>query len=572
LLADDHAPNIPGGQSWLRLHLHLLNASGPLAIIVVAHEEMQYAVFANGQRVGETKGFRTASQHFDPPFRILLPQSSDVVLAIHFVGPVIHYGPLKHVEIGQGEAVGDRTDLTRYRNFEELWLVFVAITAIFLACVPFAFALLLAQPDHAEYLWLAIFCFIEGTSELATLAIYSGWAPGPTWALNASQFYGVLVVCSSLEFAAALADLNRRTWLRVIQGANLIPPVLWMLKAYSGMAISYGVLDAVWFIAMAYLLLTAYSRGRKESGLLFFPLLLLPSSGLMGVAQSVFPKWFGPFWVGHFRGVGFSADQLGSLVFVVGLVIAVLYRFVQVSKDEQLAASELEAARSVQQLLIPATQPATPGFTVESVYLPAKQVGGDFFLVLPAPENSTDQSLLAIMGDVSGKGLHAAMVVSAIIGGLRMQLSRQPSEVLAHLNRLLTGHISGFATCCVVLLHVDGRMQIANAGNPAPYCDGQEIPTLPNLPLGVVADAVYEESCYTLGYGRQLTFVSDGVVEATSHVNNELFGFDRTQAISIQSASAIAEAARLFGTDALQADDITVLTISLQANDPIMQR
>ncbi len=98
-----------------------------------------------------------------------------------------------------------------------------------------------------------------------------------------------------------------------------------------------------------------------------------------------------------------------------GLAI-VLYRFIRVSNSEQLASSELEAARTVQQLLIPAVQPAAPGFSVESVYLPSRQVGGDFFLTLPDVEASGNRRLLVIIGDVSGKGLQAAMVVSTIIG------------------------------------------------------------------------------------------------------------------------------------------------------------
>ncbi len=110
----------------------------------------------------------------------------------------------------------------------------------------------------------------------------------------------------------------------------------------------------------------------------------------------------------------------------------------------------------------------TPGFLVESLYLPAQQVGGDFFLVLPCTEGAEETSLFAVIGDVSGKGLQAAMVVATLVGGLRMLESRTPSKVLAYLNRMLTGHVSGFATCCAVLIHQDDRMQIANAGNPSP--------------------------------------------------------------------------------------------------------
>jgi serine phosphatase RsbU (regulator of sigma subunit) len=75
---------------------------------------------------------------------------------------------------------------------------------------------------------------------------------------------------------------------------------------------------------------------------------------------------------------------------------------------------------------------------------------------------------MIVVGDVRGKGLKAAMTVSAIMGALRDYPSRQPSEVLGHLNRALYGQIGGFVTCCAALVAVDGTMTLANAGNPPP--------------------------------------------------------------------------------------------------------
>ncbi|WP_221313252.1 PP2C family protein-serine/threonine phosphatase [Granulicella aggregans] len=309
------------------------------------------------------------------------------------------------------------------------------------------------------------------------------------------------------------------------------------------------------------LLLAAYRRGNKECGLLLIPLMCVPLSTLLDQAAGPFPRFTELVMGLHVRGVGISPSYIALLLLLGGLLAVILMRFIRISRDEEIAAAELEAARTVQQLLIPPSSPATPGFLVESVYLPARQVGGDFFLILPAPDPTADLSLLAVIGDVSGKGLQAAMVVSTIIGGLRMQISRRPAEVLARLNRALTGNVSGFATCCAILLHSDGRAILANAGNPSPYCDGEEVPTLPGLPLGIAPEITYDETTFTLASGSRLSFVSDGVVEATSFPNKELFGFDRTRAISTQSAAAIAEMACAFGIGAPQADDITVLTI-----------
>lgn len=124
-------------------------------------------------------------------------------------------------------------------------------------------------------------------------------------------------------------------------------------------------------------------------------------------------------------------------IFVLALLLFLVRRFSLARKQEERLAGEFEAARSVQSLLIPAAPPATPGFAVEHVYLPAQEVGGNFFQVLPGE----DDSLLVVVGDVSGKGLKAAMTVSAIIGALRDSDERRPTQVLARLNRVLCGQI-----------------------------------------------------------------------------------------------------------------------------------
>jgi sigma-B regulation protein RsbU (phosphoserine phosphatase) len=213
---------------------------------------------------------------------------------------------------------------------------------------------------------------------------------------------------------------------------------------------------------------------------------------------------------------------------------------------------EFEAAREVQQQLVTAP-PATPGFRIEAAYRPATQVGGDFYRVLPG-ENG---EVLVVLGDVSGKGLRAAMTVSAIVGSLRMLHTRTPIEILCELNRSLAGNLrGGFVTCLAARIHADGAVALANAGHLPPYRNGEEIPLPPSLPLGITVDAEYSETSLRLAPGDTFTFFSDGVVEAQSPTG-ELFGFERTGSISRQSAQEIADVAQAFG----QEDDITVLTL-----------
>ncbi|HVC47050.1 MAG TPA: PP2C family protein-serine/threonine phosphatase, partial [Terracidiphilus sp.] len=183
------------------------------------------------------------------------------------------------------------------------------------------------------------------------------------------------------------------------------------------------------------------------------------------------------------------------------------------------------------------------------------EVGGDFFQVIPCVGRAN--AALLVIGDVSGKGLKAAMTVSLIVGALRDEQTRQPAQVLAHLNRVLCGQVGGFVTCSAALIAYDGVMTLANAGHLSPYRNGEEIALPPGLPLGIAPAADYTETTLHLAPGDKLTFLSDGVVEARN-TQGELFGFDRTASISTQSAESIAQAAQRWG----QEDDITVLTVA----------
>ena len=232
----------------------------------------------------------------------------------------------------------------------------------------------------------------------------------------------------------------------------------------------------------------------------------------------------------------------------------------EMSRQQALLENELAAAREVQQVILPERAEAVPGFKVESVYQPARQVGGDFFQVLPTGEGG----LLVVVGDVAGKGLPAAMLVSVLVGAIRgiAEYTKDPVELLARLNERLIGRTQGgFSTALVARIEADGSVSIANAGHLSPYLDGQEVELHGALPLGVVENATYQVTHFHLAQGSRLTFYSDGVVEAQNQ-NGELFGFERGRAISVQPAAAIVQAATQFG----QEDDITVVTIERLAN------
>ncbi len=251
----------------------------------------------------------------------------------------------------------------------------------------------------------------------------------------------------------------------------------------------------------------------------------------------------GPFLISLRR----TSDALIALA-----IATLLYARVRRERAQrQEVTRDLEAARRVQEALLGNAEAASSAFAVDAVYLPAREVGGDFYQTLPGE----DGSLLVVVGDVAGKGLQAAMLVASVIGSLRNEFSRAPGEVLAHLNRSLLGQArGGFVTCCCARFDPDGTVTVANAGHLAPYAGGCEVEVEAGLPLGIAAGMEYAE--VRLAMVEPFLLVSDGVVEAASETG-ELFGFERTRGISGKTAGEIAAAAQAWG----QNDDITVVAV-----------
>jgi len=241
------------------------------------------------------------------------------------------------------------------------------------------------------------------------------------------------------------------------------------------------------------------------------------------------------------------------LLFSFAIAILLNQRSAKLLGERQRLGQEMAAAAGVQSLLLTARSVQEGSYAIHPVYLPAAEVGGDFYQV----RECDDGSRLVLVGDVSGKGLEAAMVASVAVGAFRATDSRSPAALLAALNLALTGNgRPGFVTCCCARFDPGGQAVFANAGHPAPYCDGAEIDIDAGLPLGVVPGVTYTELSIPIKPETQVTFVSDGVVEAANSPG-ELFGFERTREISTRRAQEIAEAAKAWG----QNDDITVVTV-----------
>ena len=314
-------------------------------------------------------------------------------------------------------------------------------------------------------------------------------------------------------------------------------------------------------IALPFLLLYWSRRGNREARLLIVPS-LFPAAG---VTITNLPQFAGSLgwdvnWLTRplylWGDVRLRPYDLADLIFLVAIGVVIFFRFSWLAAEQARSAAEMNAAREIQRQLVPAALPALPGCELEAAYLPAAEVGGDFYQVLPQPDGSS----LIVVGDVSGKGLKAAMTGALAIGAVRTLAAEvvSPAMLLTRLNQqLVAAHQGGFITCLCASVAPDGRIALANAGHLSPYRNGEELELEANLPLGIREDERYQQTTLELAPGDRITLLTDGVVEAQS-ASDELFGFERTRSISGDSATAIAAAAQQFG----QRDDITVLTLT----------
>ncbi len=267
-----------------------------------------------------------------------------------------------------------------------------------------------------------------------------------------------------------------------------------------------------------------------------------------------------------FDGLAVTITVVLGYTGLVVVSVAESKRRIRLELEKAGMETELAAAREIQRLMVPEEPPQVPGYSIESIYRPAAQVGGDFFQVLPLDGGQT----LVVIGDVSGKGISAAMIVSMLIGMLRTisrtgsrtghdRAGREPAEILAELNRrLCESRRGGFVTCLAVRFDATGRVALANAGHPAPWLNGAEIAFAGSMPLSVLAGAIPEQATLEMRPGDRLTLITDGVVEARD-AEGALFGFARAQSLLNQDASplSLAEAAIRHGQD----DDLTVISI-----------
>jgi serine phosphatase RsbU (regulator of sigma subunit)/ketosteroid isomerase-like protein len=243
-------------------------------------------------------------------------------------------------------------------------------------------------------------------------------------------------------------------------------------------------------------------------------------------------------------------------------------------RERERVEQELQVARSIQQASLPGEVPEPEGWQISPFYRPAREVGGDFydFHLLP------DGKLGLVVGDATGKGVPAALVMSTTCGMLqavaRALGSSSPGEVLAQVNETLFARIPAnmFVTCFYAILDPErGGVSYANAGHDLPYLrrQGGECEELRarGMPLGIMPGMGYEQKEVVLDAGEAALFYSDGLVEAHDP-EGEMFGFPRLRALfgglggegSVEEA-LLEELYTFVGDGWEQEDDITLLTL-----------
>jgi serine phosphatase RsbU (regulator of sigma subunit)/predicted ester cyclase len=244
----------------------------------------------------------------------------------------------------------------------------------------------------------------------------------------------------------------------------------------------------------------------------------------------------------------------------------------EVLKRERVE-EELRVARSIQQASLPKEVPTPEGWQIAPYYQPAREVGGDFYDFHLLPEDR----LGLVVGDATGKGVSAALVMSTTCGMLRLaaQSHSSPAEMLQGVNEVLFPNIPSnmFVTCFYTILNPNnGHLVYANAGHDLPYLhrngDAEELRAR-GMPLGLMSKMSYEEKETTLHVGEAALLYSDGLVEAHDP-EGEMFGFPRLRALVAEHS---AEEERLVGDFLMeelysfvgegweQEDDITLLTL-----------
>ena len=573
------------GYGWYRIRVQVQGRPDEkLALAGPSDVDDAYQAFDDGRLVGSFGDFSGSAPifYFSQPMMFELSQpaggntgdSTQVVSFRVWMHPDtllqndqaggFHTAPL----LGEADAVAAQYQM-RWDGLKRAYAGLLIESLVFSLLGILALSLMLFDRSDPVYLWIG--------GLLLLIAIYRFTALAAAWTQSISA--NVALVVQQVFFSALVSAgwvMVWRVWFR-LRSQPWIPrilPILVVMLSVSnslyqnlfftfvpppvGHAFEY-VAVVIRAVVVLLMLVTVF-QGIRERGLegwVALPAVLLASiSEFYSELQSlhILEFWF-PF------GVQITMRQATNLLLVAVLAVLLLRRLLLSMREQRRMALDVKQAQEVQQVILPEARAVLPGFVVESEYRPARDVGGDFFQIIP---HRSDGSLLIVAGDVTGKGLKAGMLVALLVGAIRStaEVNAQPEYVLQALNRRLLGRGDAQATCLALTVARDGAVTLANAGHIPPYLNGEPIAMEGALPLGVMEDAEFSYMRFQLSEDDTLVLMSDGIAEATD-AEGHLFGFERIHELlrTVSSAAEVATAAQHFG----QEDDISVITVTRTA-------
>lgn len=574
-------PNL-SGFAWYRIRLTIANPAQTLWLKMPGSFDDAYEIYANSQLVGSFGNFTAndLTPYYAQPASFQLPKlppdgQLELALRVHMAPSTIYreadagglHGPpiLGTVSTIQVLQTADR-DFFVDAYFGDFLVAFFTLLALPLALWAFS-----RNSHERAWLWLTI------ALALQAVEVILGIAAGLTTVFSAAF--------ADLWVDAILGPVTLLVWVlfwwswfgprgdRRLPTAAAIFTVAHMYARFVAISPVLG-LDVVepahlqWFniasfiavTAQAVLLIVILNDGfrRRESEAIYatLPVLMLIFAGY----TRYLCFWFSFPYFFRIFGMGFSATDFEQIVMTVALTAFAAHRFFESSIKQGLAhvvlEHELEQTHALeQQVLVPEDLHSTH-FEVEASYSASPAIGGDFFMT----SVNRDGSLCIVIGDVSGKGIGAAMLVAVLVGAARTRAAQDfdPIAMLQTLDERLNGHSGGsFATCLAAQLFPNGVLRVANAGHIPPYLNGCEIDLEGSLPLGFAGKHSPSKKQFQLRQGDILTFLTDGIPEAKNK-HGELFGFEQARVLSLKSPAEIVGEVQAYGQD----DDVTAIRVS----------
>ncbi len=580
------------GYGWYRKHIDLTTAQGApddIAIFIPGIDDI-YAIYWNGVRVAQ---FGEFPPHM-VPYQLAPPQTWGLgpvrkgVLAVR-----VYKIPLSSVDDGTAGGfegvplVGSPAAIAATRNSGGFrWLqghqFQFGLTSLYVVISILSFFVWLRDRRLRLLLWIAIYSFMpllevifNGLGLHMSSILQQAIVQPLIGAREMSQWFLLAYLLQLEDSRRLMRWLVVLAWLSVICGA-----------LDGGLGLMVGFISVPFFtwadailtacilppeLMPVILIFIALRRNKRLDHGRWMVAALATASALWYSISNVafqgirYTRWPLSPWMGQplfqLFGSNFTVQALLRLLLFAAIIYAAFRLVSDYRRRQGLLEQELHSARELQQVLIPEDLPSMPGFAVTSAYRPAQEVGGDFFQMIPL-DGKHAGSMMILLGDVSGKGLKAAMTVSLIVGAVRtaVRFTSSPAEVLAELNGRLFGRMQGgFATCLAMRVSSNGEAVIACAGHPAPYLNQKEIELPGALPLGISSEITYSEMTLKLKEGDSVSLYTDGLLEARGP-NGEIFSFSRLDTLMATQpdANQAANAAVDFGQD----DDITVLTLT----------